>query len=189
MGGIAKDSARIRTWRKVREGKPSLTTDGAFEVPLTRGAVAIVDLADAESVSQWSWSLWSIRNKQYARANVGLNNGTRRYVAMHFYLIGQKDMEVDHANGDGLDNRRSNLRVCTHQQNMRNMTRLVTGSSPFKGVSWFRRDQCWRAYIVSDAKQKHLGYFVDEIEAARAYDKAAREFFGEFALLNFPESK
>jgi hypothetical protein len=94
-------------------------------------------------------------------------------------------MEVDHQDGDGLNNRRSNLRICTHQNNSRNMRRHRDSASRFKGVSWWKTRQIWRAYIVVDNKQKGLGYYNNDTDAARAYDAAAKKLFGEFANLNF----
>lgn len=94
---------------------------------------------------------------------------------------------VDHINGDHLDNRKCNLRISTVKENSRNARIRNDNTSGFKGVSFFRRRGKYRAYINIDQKQKHLGYFNNPEEAARAYDKAARFFFGEYACLNFPD--
>ena len=93
---------------------------------------------------------------------------------------------VDHINGDHLDNRKCNLRIATVKENSRNAGIRNDNTSGFKGVSFFRRRGKYRAYINIDQKQKHLGYFDDPEEAARAYDEAARSYFGEFACVNFP---
>jgi hypothetical protein len=93
---------------------------------------------------------------------------------------------VDHFNGNRKDNRRSNLRECTQAENRRN-TRKSRGTSRFKGVSWHCQMGKWQAKICHNGKSIHLGLFDDEVEAARACDKAAREFFGAFACLNFPD--
>jgi hypothetical protein len=112
---------------------------------------------------------------------------------MHSLLTGWP--RVDHANGDGLDNRRQNLRQATQQQNMRNSRKYRGGSSRYKGVCWKIRNQRWLAQIyvseqdasgVPTKRKLHLGTFTDQETAARAYDAAAREHFGEFACLNFP---
>jgi hypothetical protein len=100
---------------------------------------------------------------------------------------------VDHQDRDGLNNQRYNLRASTHAQNMQNR-RYTHGSSQFNGVAWHKRVGKWGATIrVSrpggGGRKRHLGYFIDEEEAARAYDAAARALFGGFALLNFPDER
>jgi hypothetical protein len=86
---------------------------------------------------------------------------------------------IDHKNGDGTDNRLDNLRLATYTQNNQNAKSLV-GSSKYKGVHWFKRDSCWQAKIEYDGKTHHLGYFVEELEAAEAYKKEALKIHGEF---------
>ena len=104
-------------------------------------------------------------------------------------FLGMKPDEcIDHINGDPTDNRLENLRIATHRQNLRNQN-STRGASKFKGVSRNRnsRKKPWRSYIVIDGKQKFLGTFLTQKQAARAYDAAAKKFFGEFARLNFLE--
>ncbi|MGA1567624.1 MAG: AP2 domain-containing protein [Methylophilaceae bacterium] len=95
-----------------------------------------------------------------------------------------KEKIIDHIDHNGLNNRRENLRICTVTQNAANQ-RKRKGSSNFKGVYWNKRDQVWRAGIGYKGKDLHLGHFKDELEAAKAYDKAAKDLWGEFANLNF----
>lgn len=100
-------------------------------------------------------------------------------------------MMIDHKNGNGLDNRRSNLRFCTNAQNQHNQRKWGSRSgkplsSRYKGVSWHRRGH-WRAKIQAQGKRRYLGQFQSEEAAARAYDRAARELHGEFAVLNFSD--
>jgi hypothetical protein len=102
---------------------------------------------------------------------------------MHRYLMGEPSEEVDHENGDGLDNRRKNLRRATHAQNMMNALSR-RGSSRFKGVFWSVNR--WQAAIRDDYRKVYLGQFKIEEDAARAYDDAARRIHGAFARLNFP---
>jgi len=97
------------------------------------------------------------------------------------------DAEVDHINHDGLDNRRSNLRFGTHGHNLANQRYISSGTSLFRGVCWNKRHAKWEAFASWKSKTRRLGYFLDETEAAKAYDDAALESYGEFASLNFPK--
>lgn len=97
-------------------------------------------------------------------------------------------MMVDHINGDQLDNRRANLRICLKSQNQKNRTKTTGCSSRYKGVSWNEQTQNWKSSICSDGQRYHLGSFDAEVEAALAYDNAARRLHGEFAALNFPNN-
>jgi hypothetical protein len=106
---------------------------------------------------------------------------------MHRQLIMPlKGLQVDHINGNGLDNRKANLRICTPSQNGCNRNRISRSQSGFKGVRWLKERCNWRAEIGLYSRHYNLGSFSSAIEAALAYDKAARELHGEFAHLNFP---
>jgi hypothetical protein len=94
---------------------------------------------------------------------------------------------IDHVNGCGLDNRRANLRLATAAQNAWNAGKR-SGRSGYKGVWLAKNKGLWRASIVCCGQRKHLGYFRDKCAAAKAYDRAAQEYHGEFAMLNFPKS-
>ena len=102
-------------------------------------------------------------------------------------LADAKDGEmVDHINWNKLDNRMINLRICSHQQNIMNREKLTSGSNPYKGVCCLQ-DGYWQAQIHCNGHSIYLGRFCEAYEVAKAYDAAARELFGEFAYLNFPE--
>lgn len=108
-------------------------------------------------------------------------------ITIHKLILPVKDgMQVDHINGNKLDNRKENLREVTHQQNQWNKGLYKSNTSGYIGVSWRERDKKWRAQIKINKENRHLGFFDDPVEAARAYDKAAVEFFGKYAYLNFP---
>lgn len=154
-------------------------------IPLSHGLRAFVDDADYPSVAAHTWTAQKGKAGCWYAYRFDYGSGRKRKVYLHQAILGVT-RRIDHRNGVGLDCQRYNLRVCTNQENMQNMrVSPERGSSRFKGVAWFKRDERWRAYIVKDAKQRHLGYFDDECAAARAYDAAASEMFGGFASLNF----
>lgn len=152
------------------------------EIPLPSGHVALVDDEDWPLVAS---NPWHVRRRSgglvYAIWNEYLGKTMpRRAVHMHHVIMQPTPgFAIDHRNGNGLDNRRQNLRLCTHSENMQN--RRVTTGRRFKGVSYHLGK--YQVVIV----RKYLGRFSDEIEAATAYDQAAKQMFGEFARLNFPD--
>lgn len=151
-------------------------------ITLTRGFKTIIDLQDVEKVQSKGWSLLVAGGKHYAYARVG-----GRSTPLHrFIMDAPTGFHVDHRDGDGLNNRRSNLRICTPQENARNARGMEYGESFFKGVVRVPGHVApWRAYIKLDGKLLNLGYWNEEQAAARAYDAAARFYFGEFAKTNF----
>ena len=152
-----------------------------IEIPLSQRKVAIIDDEDYALVSQYNWYTRKTKHNFYATCHV-YKNGKRTTIAMHQLLCPSDDF-VDHKNGNGLDNRRQNLRACTKHQN--DMNRHYThGSSKYKGVSWNKRDNKWQATIKYENKGRFLGYYISEQEAALAYNEAALKYFGEFARLN-----
>lgn len=171
------------------------------EIKLTQNQVTLVDDIDFEYLNQWKWcavkrknggfyatrriTLWSNEEHKYQR-----NEGKRKYqiILMHVLLLNTpKDKDTDHRNGNSLDNQRHNLRICERWQNIANKSKTTKPtSSQYKGVSWNSSINKWIASIMKDCKAIHLGCFIDEEKAARIYDQAALEYFGEFAKLNFP---
>ncbi len=104
---------------------------------------------------------------------------------MHRKIINvPKDLQTDHINNNGLDNRKINLRLCTNSQNSQNRRHYTNKSSKYKGVSWHKFKKKWRAQIGLNKKRIHLGYFEAEKEAAKIYNKEAKELFGDFAYIN-----
>lgn len=158
-----------------------------IEIPLTRGLFAKIDDDDLPLVLGRAWSAHDGQRTTYARAALARKSGKSPRVYMHRVIIGAAPgVEVDHINGDGLDNRRANLRIATRSQNLGNMSKPSTGkSSQYKGVTWLPNRKKWAARIRNNGRTRHLGVFLSELDAARAYDLAAKERFGEFARLNF----
>lgn len=145
-----------------------------------------IDEEDYELVSQYSWWICKPKyGKAYAQAYSHRAEGRKYYVYMHCLIMGQKG--IDHIDGNGLNNQKSNLRFATNAQNQANIKKRPGCSSKYKGVSWNTARSVWIAEINNKGRHIHLGTFTDEEEAARTYDKAARELQGEFAQLNFTE--
>jgi hypothetical protein len=150
----------------------------------------IVDPADYDRLKGYQWLTKKGSNSFYARRHVPPCKGQKETIVyIHQELITvPKGMVVDHINNDGMDNRRANLRAATRAQNMRNRKKHAKpGASKYKGVR-YRKDTCkWSARIGVDSKSIYLGSFENEIEAAKAYDEAAKKHHAEFACLNFPQ--
>lgn len=145
-------------------------------VPLTQGQVAIIDAADAWRVEG---SNWYFHGGRYAAIRPTLD-GVRCIVYMHQVIAEPgRGLDVDHINGDGLDNRRCNLREATRQQNLANRRAHRNNKTGIKGV--WRHGLKWRASIQVDGKTRHLGGFDTPEDAGRAYEAAARALHGDFA--------
>ena len=156
------------------------------EIQLTKGKVALVDDADFEWLNQWKWTANEVGRRYYAiRRDWSFPKG--KTILMHRLITGaSKEFVVDHIDGNTLNNRRSNLRVCSNAQNLANSrTDWTTNKAGYKGVCWKKKERKYSAQITVNYTAIHLGYFTDPIEAAKAYDKAARKHFGEFAKTNF----
>lgn len=156
------------------------------QVPLTQNKFAIVDDEDAERVLQRKWHYHRKKcGGEYAKHSYR-KNGKIIDVLMHrFILDAPPGVEIDHKNNNGLDNRRENLRLATSAENKRNRGIQRHNKSGYKGVQLeYGR---WSAIIWVDGVRIRIGTFDTKEEAARAYDKGARLWHGEFAKLNFPD--
>lgn len=153
---------------------------GVFELRLRSGHTVVVDEQDRPLVESRKWRVADANSSGIAYAYSGTD-------ALHRLIMqpGKGDV-VDHVNGNGLDNRRANLRVCAHRENIRNARLLVSAKkrSRFKGVSLHTETGNWQAVIHQNGERLHLGTFGEEEKAARVYDAAAKVFFGRFARTN-----
>lgn len=159
-------------------------------IDLTSGLVALADAHYAPALGVWSWSAKRDGKRYYAvRTHTEKTNGQRRWVTirMHHVVLPAFSFLVDHKNGNGLDNRKSNLRLATHSENAQNSRHRKHTSSQYRGVSV--RNGLWTALITQRGQQFYLGQFHSEEEAAKAYDAAALRMHGQFASLNFANAE
>lgn len=154
------------------------------EIPLTQGKVALVDDEDYEQLMKYKWHACNYINTFYAKRNVY----PKSPVFMHRVIMNaQPGEQVDHINNNGLDNRKCNLRITTQSQNLMNARKRPNCTSSYKGVYWCKEINQWIAKIKTKEERLNLGRFDNEIDAARAYDEAAKKLFGEYAKLNIME--
>jgi len=157
-------------------------------ISLTQGKVALVDDEDYEELNKNKWCAWKNSDGTFYAVRGVRKNKKMIIFRMHREIMNAKHgEEVDHINHDGLDNRRCNLRICTHSQNLRNCKQHKNNTSGLRGVSWDIRANKWRGHICKNNKTIYLGLFSDKIEAGHMVDQYAMELFGEFAVLNFPD--
>lgn len=170
-------------YRRIRYGYPYR------RIPLTQGKYAIVDPEDFERLSKHKWHLQRTNQTFYAvRRAKGRERTKGQVVFMHRSIMSPPEgMSIDHINNNGLDNRKANLRLATAAQNARNRRKMaLKTSSKYKGVSYHAGQRKWCASIRVNGQYKYFGLFQNEIDAARAYDKAAKKYHKDFAALNFP---
>jgi hypothetical protein len=145
-----------------------------------------IDGVDWPHVRGYRWHAQKNFNTFYVRTNVRTPNGKQATLRMHNLLLPDAKI-VDHEDGSGLNNQRTNLRPATHAENIRNSRKDSDAiTSKYRGV-YRQKGKKFRAQIMFNDTRKHLGMFVNEKDAARAYDAAALKYCGEFARLNFPQ--
>jgi hypothetical protein len=142
------------------------------EIKLTKDKVALVDDEDFEYLSQYKWYAFAAGNTFYAAHKIYYENGEKATILLHNAIIGisSNGFECDHIDGNGLNNKRSNLRLVTHRQNMQN--RHDQKSSKYPGVYWVKKKSNWMARIQINGKRKYLGSYLSEEEAFKIYRKA-----------------
>lgn len=149
-------------------------------IPLSKGEVALVDDEYYDWLNQWKWTYVD----GYARRYQNIK-GRRVMVSMHRELIALlPGQEVDHIDGNGTNNQKANLRVCSHAENCRNQKLVRDSRTGIKGVDFHKRLRKYRARITHDYKVMHLGFFDTAEQACAAYNKAALQIHGEFARPN-----
>ncbi len=155
-------------------------------IKLTQGKFAIIDDEDFEQTNKFKWYALKDRNTWYAVRTIYKADGKQKTIRMHREIMKMPPgIETDHKNHNGLDNQKKNLRCATRAENGQNRCiQKRPKSSRHKGVCWCRRDGKWRAQIKLNGRQIWLGHFNSEIEAALAYDKAAKQHFGKYACIN-----
>jgi hypothetical protein len=156
----------------------------AKEIQLTQGKVAIVDDEDYIKCLRCKWCCNLIHGKYYA-ITVIKTNGKWKEISMHRYIMKPKNnLQVDHINSNGLDNRKENLRLCTQSENKRNRIKNKNNTSGYKGVIWNKLANKWQSQIKYKNKLIYIGIYSDIHKAAEAYNTAAIKYHGKFANLN-----
>ncbi len=156
------------------------------EIQLTQGKVALVDDDMFDYLNQWKWQANQKQNKRFYAYRGKKIDGKYTMIYLHRFILNLTDKKilVDHINMNPLDNRKENLRICTYSQNQMNKIVQKNNISGYKGVHFDKRTNKFFSYLTLNKKRYWLGYFIDPIDAAKAYNKAAIKFHGEFAKLN-----
>lgn len=156
------------------------------KISLTQNQYAIVDDVDYQWLNAYRWFAHRNRYTFYAERNIQID-GKGQKLLMHRLILGLgigDCKQTDHIDGNGLNNQRANLRVCSKAENQHNQRPQRNVSSYYKGVTWHRNTNKWQVRIVFNGKHKYLGLFNSEMRAAEVYNRAAKNLFGEYARLN-----
>ena len=165
----------------MRQAKPIRIEGDVAYISLTQGFEAVIDVGDIALVSTINWHASVRACTVYASANTPKIGGVRTVIRLHRFLFNNPDgLEIDHIDGDGLNNRRSNLRIATVSQNRKNKRLIATNTSGLKGARQHRKGGKWIAQIMSDGKKYHIGMFDTKEAAHSAYMDAAKRLHGEF---------
>lgn len=156
------------------------------KIQLTLGKFALVDDEDYEILNKYKWHCHSSSPIYGYAVRSIYPKGIKKTILMHRIILNAKyGQNVDHENRNPLDNRRKNLRIATKSENSINSKIYKNNTSGFRGVGWHKGIKMWYASLCINQKDVHIGYYENKIDAAKAYDKKAKELFGKFAKLNF----
>lgn len=154
------------------------------EIKMSKGKVMLIDDSDYGLMSRFAWSWFKSRNTYYASTDIG---GRCRILAHRLILGAKQGQLTDHIDGDGLNNQRSNIRLCSRSQNCQHTKIRMDNRTGYRGVHKLAKG--FVAKIRSNGERHYLGYFPTAIEAAQVYDIAARKYHGDYASLNFMVGK
>lgn len=160
------------------------------KIPLTQGKFALVDDENYDWLMQYKWCAQKRRNTFYAATTIKLGKNQWTSLRMHQLIINQKlnkNEEIHHINGNGLDNCAHNLEILTRSHHRAMDKKQINTTSKYKGVCFNKRNNKWKSEITVNLKKINIGTFISEIDAARAYDKFAIKYFQQYARLNFPD--
>lgn len=167
--------------------KDDLITKFLIESPKYGDFEIMIDTEDYDRIKNYRWHIQYVKhtNNFYVSSLIKKNNKWKNY-QLHRLLLNLTDpeLQIDHKFGKTLDNRKSELRICNHSENVRNQKIHKNNKSGFKGVSLYKLNNKWKAQINYNGKKIALGYYKTTNEAALAYNEAAKKYHGEFAMLN-----
>ncbi len=162
--------------------------DECIEFKLMGGQITLIDREDVSKMEGYNWRIQTGKGGKIYVVGYPVGFWSQLILLHRFILNPPKHLDIDHRNGNGLDNRKSNLRICTRSQNLANQVRQSRSkTSSYKGVYLSKKDGVWVSKIKTNGHRIFLGRFNSEFFAALAYDKAAKEIFGEFARPNFAQ--
>jgi hypothetical protein len=172
-------------YKKLRSQPPAPPDESSRYIPLTQGKFAIVDNADHEWLSQWNWFARRDKHGKWYAARTIFIGDRKSGRTMHREILCPLDSQlIDHADGNGLNNRRNNIRIASTCQNAQNAKTPTTNTSGCKGVSWVPNLNKWKVQITANRKHMYLGIFSDKRVAAKVYEEAAKRLHGEFAKVS-----